>query len=298
MTGATIPGWSRRRPPAPAPSALRNRRAGAGIDPGDERPLPRSRHDGVVPDALYDRIGRSYARRRRADHRIAAIIDDALGDAATVLDVGSGAGSYETGNRAYAAVDPSSVMLAQRSTNAGPAVVGVAERLPFRDAAFDAAMASLTIHHWTDAAAGLTEVRRVTAGRIVILTWEADRFADFWLVNDYLPESGQLDGSFIDATGIRALIDPCRTVVVPVPADCSDGFFAAYWRRPHAYLDPDVRAAISTLALLDPAAIDRMVSALSRDLASGKWQARHADLLDADTYDAGYRLLIVDPPCS
>jgi SAM-dependent methyltransferase len=248
-----------------------------------------------VPEALYDRIGRTYAERRRADVRIAALVDDALGPAATVLDVGCGAGSYETGDHRYVAVDPSRVMLDQRGASAGPAVAGVAEALPFPDAAFDAALAILTIHHWTDAAAGLAEVRRVTRGRIVVMTWEADRFADFWLVKDYLPESGELDYSFIDAAGIRALLGPCRTVGVPVPADCTDGFFAAYWRRPEAYLAEDVRAAISNLALLDPGAIERMVSGLSKDLASGEWQRRHADLLEMTSYDAGYRLLIAEP---
>ncbi len=42
-----------------------------------------------------------------------------------------------------------------------------------------------------------------------------------------------------------------RIEVVPIPHDCADGFFHAYWRRPEAYLDPGVRAGISAFALMD-----------------------------------------------
>ena len=55
----------------------------------------------------YDRIGTGYASARRADHRIAAAIGRALGSAATVLNVGAGAGSYEPGDREVTAVEPS-----------------------------------------------------------------------------------------------------------------------------------------------------------------------------------------------
>jgi SAM-dependent methyltransferase len=245
--------------------------------------------------ATYDRIGSTYAAHRRPDPRISVAIEAALGDAKTVLDVGGGTGSYERGDRRYVAVEPSRVMLDQRPRGAAPAVQGVAEQLPFVDRAFDAAMAILTVHHWPDAATGLAEVRRVTAGPIVALTWDAEQFADtYWLVRDYLPEVALQELPLVTLTGLRALLGPCRVEPVLVPQDCTDGFFAAYWRRPERYLEPDVRAAISGLALLDPTVIDRMVTQLAADLASGRWHDRHADLLERDTYDAGYRLVIAE----
>jgi hypothetical protein len=79
---------------------------------------------------------------------------------------------------------------------------------------------------------------------------------------------------------------------VPVPHDCTDGFMAACWRRPDAFLDPAKRAAISGIALLDPAAVDRMATRLAADLADGTWQRRHADLLQLDAFDYGYRLVV------
>ena len=245
--------------------------------------------------AVYDTIGRSYAQHRRSDPRIAAQIDAALGHARTVLDVGGGTGSYEVADRAYVGLEPSWVMLSQRAQRDVPAVAGVAQQLPFGDDAFDAAMAILTVHHWPDAAAGLGEVRRVTRGPIVVLTWDSDRLTDLWLVRDYLPEAAEFDRTLVAAGEIAQLLAPSRTEVVPIPADCHDGFFAAYWRRPEAYLDPSVRGAISALALLDQRCVDRAIAALRADLASGAWHERYADLLDLDERDYGYRLVIAEP---
>lgn len=246
--------------------------------------------------ATYDQIGSTYAAHRRPDPRISAAIEAALGDATTVLDVGAGTGSYERGGRRYIAVEPSRVMLRQRAADGGLAVQGVAEHLPFPDGAFDAAMAILTVHHWPDAARGLAEVRRVTRGPMVVLTWDAERFADtFWLVRDYLPEAALQELPLVTLTTIRSMLGRCRVEPVVVPHDCTDGFFAAYWRRPERYLDPDVRAAISGLALLDQAVVDRMVAALRSDLTNGRWHERHHDLLERDTYDHGYRLVISEP---
>jgi hypothetical protein len=47
----------------------------------------------------YDQIGRGYALTRRADPRLERLIHDALGDARSVVNVGSGAGSYEPRDR-------------------------------------------------------------------------------------------------------------------------------------------------------------------------------------------------------
>ncbi|MEY2515841.1 MAG: hypothetical protein QOJ89_3199, partial [bacterium] len=62
----------------------------------------------------YERHGKDYARRRRADPRIAARVVAALGDGATVVNVGAGAASYEPTDRWVLAVEPSAAMRAQR----------------------------------------------------------------------------------------------------------------------------------------------------------------------------------------
>ncbi len=245
--------------------------------------------------ALYDGIGCSYRRTRQADPRIAVAIGAALGDAGTVVNVGAGAGAYEPPGTVLA-VEPSRVMLAQRPPGAAPAVEAVAEALPLADDAVDAALAVLTVHHWTDVAAGVAEMRRVARRRVVFFTWWPERVADFWLLRDYLPAAAVTDARLAvqirDLTrllGNDAVIRP-----VPVPHDCVDGFAAAFWRRPAAYLDPDVRAGMSVFATTEPAAISEGLARLEADVGSGAWHRTHADLLQLDALDVGYCTVSVD----
>jgi len=241
----------------------------------------------------YDDIGRVYARHRAADPRITAQIDRALGSARSVVNIGAGAGSYEPSDRAVVAIEPSAVMLAQRRVGAAPVVRAVAESLPFPDACFDAALATFTVHHWNDSARGLREMQRV-ARRHVILTFDqGDEWLDeFWLTRDYLPQELFRGVLFSGLSPVLAEIAPARVEIVPVPFDCRDGFFCAYWRRPHAYLDPDVRASISALALLDDDVLAPGLARLEADLHSGAWHERNRALLERDTCDFGYRLVV------
>lgn len=242
--------------------------------------------------SLYDGIGRTYTRTRGTDPRIAAAIWAALGDARTVVNVGAGTGSYEPPDREVTAVEPSEVMLAQRPPGAAPAVQASAEALPFEDDSFDAAMAVLTLHHWSDWPRGATELLRVARERVVVLTWDPAFRGSFWLSKEYVPEI--IDG---EATGFPSLEEQAAALggaaVTPVlvPHDCQDGFYSSYWRRPEAYLDPEVRAGISTFAKR-PGVGERGLERLREDLASGAWAERHRDLLERDALDIGYRLLV------
>jgi SAM-dependent methyltransferase len=244
----------------------------------------------VTTRQLYDAIGTTYTVTRRTDPRIAAQIWSALGDAETVLNVGAGTGSYEPADRPVLAVEPSSVMRSQRPPDAPPCLAATAEALPFKDACFDAAMAIATIHHWRDPLSGLREMRRV-AQRVVVFTFELSRLNQFWLTRDYLPELigklGAHPSLEEQCAAIGARVEP-----VLVPWDCIDGFFEAYWRRPEAYLDEDVRRGISVWARLGPEVEARAVRELRDDLDSGRWAQRNRDLIDLDAADLGLRLLI------
>ena len=241
--------------------------------------------------AKYDELGTTYARTRASDPRIQAQIDRALGDAATVVNVGAGTGSYEPTDRAVTAVEPSAVMIAQRAPHAAPCIQASAEQLPFADGAFDTALAILTVHHWTDLERGVSELRRV-ARRVVIVTWDADYGEQFWLTRDYVRASIELDRArFPTIDRLAALLGPGTVVEpVPVPHDCSDGFCGAFWRRPEAYLDPEVRAGISNLNELEGQS-GAGLARLRADLESGAWRARQAELVDAETWDVGYRIV-------
>jgi DNA-binding transcriptional MerR regulator len=241
---------------------------------------------------LYDTIGAAYPATRHTEPRIAARIWDALGDAQTVLNVGAGTGSYEPPDRDVTAVEPSAVMRAQRPEGAAPCLAASAERLPFDDQSFDAAMAVSTVHHWPDPVAGLREMRRV-ARRVVVLTYDAvdtDWGRRFWLSRDYLPEFAGLLADLPPLADLTRAIGG-RAEPVLVPWDCVDGFFEAYWRRPEAYLEDHVRRAVSVWTRVGPPAERRAVSALREDLASGRWAERNRDLLALDAAELGLRLL-------
>jgi len=243
----------------------------------------------AAPERLYDRIGPAYSATRRTDPRIAARIWASLGDARTVLNVGAGTGSYEPPDRDVTAVEPSAVMRAQRPPGAATCLSADADRLPFGDQSFDAAMSVLSDHHWPDPIAGLHEMRRV-ARRVVVFQFDTARPDAFWLTRDYLPEFAEL------ARGVtltaRAEAIGARMEPVPIPWDCADGFFHASWRRPGAYLQPEVRRAVSVWARVGPAAEQRAVSALRADLATGRWLARNRAITSLEAADLGARLLI------
>lgn len=242
--------------------------------------------------ALYDSIGGTYPVTRQTDLRLAERIWSALGDARTVLNVGAGTGSYEPPDRHVVAVEPSSLMRSQRPAGAAPCLAGFAEHLPFDDDSFDAAMAVFTVHHWEDPLAGLREMQRV-ARRVVVLLFDTGEAYDFWLFRDYLPEFATLRASRILASvpDLAAAIDG-RLEPVPIPWDCSDGFFEAYWRRPNAYLDDAVRRGTSIWHAVGPTAERRAVDQLRADIESGLWAERNQEFLALDAAELGARLLI------
>ncbi|MGH2883577.1 MAG: class I SAM-dependent methyltransferase [Solirubrobacteraceae bacterium] len=245
---------------------------------------------------LYDRIGRTYASTRETDPRVAAAIWRALGDARKVLNVGAGTGHYEPGDREVVALEPSPVMIAQRPPDAAPVVQGRAEELPFEDDSFDAVMAVLSDHHWTDRRRGLGELRRVARDRIVLFNANPSEAERFWMTTEYLPEFLELIRRGYEVPGVwenefREVLGSAEFIPVPVPHDCADGFYSAYWRRPEAYLEARVRAGTSVFSQVSSAAVDRAIAALGADLETGRWHERHRELLTKDELHLGFYVI-------
>jgi SAM-dependent methyltransferase len=241
---------------------------------------------------VYDRIGERPRQGRQPDLRIAARIWAALGDAAPVVNIGAGSGSYEPGGRRVIAVEPSAVMISQRPLGAAPAVQAIAEELPFADNEFEAAMGVLTVHHWHDRARGLAEMRRVADGQVVLFIRDP-QVAPWWWLYDYFPATTRLLTGRETPVGQpeRLLGLPVDSTPVPIPADCTDGFEAAYWRRPAAYLDPVIWQPMSALAMIPDADRADGMLRLKADLDSGEWYRRWGHLLGLDELDLGYRVL-------
>jgi SAM-dependent methyltransferase len=244
-------------------------------------------------DVDYGAHGEGYVRQRRTDPRIAAFVHGALGPARTVLNVGAGAGSYEPEDRYVLAVEPSAAMRAQRPAHLAPAINAVAENLPLDDQSVDASMALLTVHQWRDLDQGLSELRRVTRGPIIVLTFDGDALDRFWLA-DYCPE--------VIATERRRFpaIDDLRqklggaddAVTIPIPIDCVDGFMEAYYARPEAFLDPAVRRSQSAWTFLTEEDQGRCVEALGRDLESGAWDAQYGEWRSRPTFEGSLRMIV------
>lgn len=257
--------------------------------------------------ALYDTIGRSYAKTRLADDRIvnALVASMALPRGSTILDVGAGAGKY---SRAMAdcgfsviAVEPSEVMRAQSLPHERVVwVPAAAEGIPLPDDSADGAFVVLALHHFTDRARALQEITRVIGqGPLVIFTFEPSVLRRFWLA-DYFPKLGhEIRSSFSElknvASELKALTSrKARSVTFPLPRDLQDKFAAASWATPESYLDPEVRNGISSFPLMKNRDVEDGVTRLRADLETGRWDAKYGKLRSQKSCDAGYKLIILE----
>jgi SAM-dependent methyltransferase len=245
------------------------------------------------PGFDYESLQVSYSGYRSTDPLIAAQVLQALGDAQTVLNVGAGAGSYEPTDRYVVALEPSAAMRSQRiSLDRSPAVIGSSEAIPFDDGSFDASMAMVTIHHWKDIAAGLHEMRRVTRGPIVLLTFDPERMPEFW-INDYFPELIAAEkGRFPTMAQLREMLGgDVQINPVRIPLSCRDGFTEGYYGRPEAFLEEGVRRAQSCWSFLPAGLEEVLVTRFAETLASGAWDEKYGHLRTQK--EATYSLCLV-----
>ena len=246
-------------------------------------------------NALYDTIGKGYANHRKPDPRIAALIESALGDAKSVINVGAGTGSYEPADRAVTALEPSREMIAQRPPGSAPLVEGVAENLPFDDDSFDAAMALITVHHWNDLRAGLAEMVRVARQRVLVLTFTPVPPEEHWMRRDYFPAILDFHTRVMPPIEeLSALLPDASVEPVPIPNGCADGFWLAIWDRPEMHLDPHVRRASSSWHQLPADEVERGLAKLKADLESGQWDERNGHLRATPQLDVGLRLVTAE----
>ncbi len=242
--------------------------------------------------ARYDTIGKGYASQRVPEPSWVAQITAGLGDAKTVLNIGAGTGNYEPDDRFVISVEPSDLMLSQRTK--GIAIQGVAEAIPVPDNSFDASMGTFTVHHWPDRAKGFAELRRISR-RQVLVVFESKFSHEFWLA-EYFPtvleSKTEIDAPTADEVGEHLTVVDVQTMWVP--AECRDGVAAAYWQRPENYLRPEVQQSMSYLAMLTDEQRSAGTKRLADELANGEWETKYGYLKQQDQADYGYRLVIAE----
>ena len=240
-------------------------------------------------NSLYDNIGINYSQKRQSDPRIAKQIQEKLNAAHRVLNIGAGAGSYEPQDLNLIAVEPSIEMINQRPKGAHPVVQASAEALPFPDNYVSHALTILSMHHWTNRDQAFKEINRVSTDYFIAVSWNPEA-APFWLTRDYFPEIIEMDRQiFPKTTEIEAYFDKVSIEPLLIPDDCIDGFLAAYWKRPSAYLEQSVRNSISSFAKLeDP---NPGLAILKSDLDRGIWESKNTSILEQSSIDAGYVII-------
>ncbi|GAB5399496.1 MAG: class I SAM-dependent methyltransferase [Aureisphaera sp.] len=236
--------------------------------------------------ATYNEIGINYSSTRRTDNRIAEQIHSKLKRGKRILNIGAGTGSYEPENMELIAVEPSEEMISQRKQGSHKAVQAFAEELPFKDQSFTHAMTILSMHHWENKALAFKEIKRTVSDLFVAVTWNPNS-EPFWLTRDYFPEIYKMDqGIFPSLDELSNHFENLEVSPLLIPEDCQDGFLAAFWKRPEAYLNAQVRQSISTFAKLEDYSLG--LKQLKNDLENGTWEERNQDILHYKTLDAGY----------
>jgi SAM-dependent methyltransferase len=240
-------------------------------------------------DTLYDDTGNIYSLTRCTDPKIAIQLYSELQGAASIVNIGAGTGSYEPENVELVAVEPSSNMISQRKTGSHRVEKACAEKLPFENNSFSHAMTVLSMHHWENRELAFSEINRVVTEKFVAITWEP-KSAPFWLTKDYFPEIHKMDKYiFPELEELNEHFDEVKMSPLPIPGDCKDGFLAAFWKRPEAYLSSKVRQSISTFYKLEN--VFEGLQKLEDDLASGVWAKNNHAILSSSSLDVGYRVI-------
>lgn len=239
--------------------------------------------------AIYDSIGIDYSVTRRTDPKIAKQLYSELQGATRIVNIGAGTGSYEPENVDLVAVEPSSEMISQRRSGSHKVEQAFAEKLPFGDSSFSHAMTVLSMHHWENRALAFREINRVATEKFVAITWDP-KSEPFWLTRDYFPEIHEMDRRiFPDLDELNEHFADVAVSPLPIPSDCQDGFFAAFWKRPEAYLSSKVRQSMSPFSKIKN--LSDGLQKLENDLASGAWAKNNQAILSLSSVDVGYRII-------
>ncbi|MBR9923250.1 MAG: class I SAM-dependent methyltransferase [Bacteroidetes bacterium] len=238
----------------------------------------------------YDRIGQGYNQTRQADPYLLSRMLYWLSSGSAIskdtqkfLDIGCGTGNYTIAlmekGLAVTGMDPSDRMLetAQKRNPNGRWLKGTAEQIPMPDSSVDGALASLTIHHWSDLRAAFQEIKRVLkpGSPLVIFTSSPRQMNGYWL-NHYFPS--MLEDSIQQMPAVDIVLDALafaefsqiETEKYFVEPDLKDQFLYCGKQDPKKYFYPDIRQGISSFSdLARQAEVEAGLEQLRQDVESG-----------------------------
>ncbi|PZE19902.1 class I SAM-dependent methyltransferase [Paenibacillus xerothermodurans] len=253
---------------------------------------------------LYDAIGVNYDTSRKADPQITQRLISHL-DAAKnsqVLDVGCGTGNYTIAlsrlGLTMTGTDISEEMLHTARKKPSQVTWDKADvlHLPYQDGAFSGATCILAIHHFKNLHQAFQQVYRVISqGRFVIFTSSPEQMERYWLT-EYFPDA--MHASCRQMPEIPLAVDHLRKLgfsIVGVEKffiqpDLQDFFLYSGKHEPSIYLNPNVRAGISTFPNL--ASRDEIHIGCTRlkiDIESGRIQ----EVMDRYRSDLGDYLFVI-----
>ncbi len=255
---------------------------------------------------LYNSIGQGYNYSRKSDRRIVETLINFLDlpPGATIADVGAGTGNYSNAiaERGYQiiAIEPSTLMQSQAVVHPDVKwITATAEAIPLSDNSVDGAIIMLAMHHFSNIDLAISEVNRIVGdGNFVIFAFEQHKIPEFWLT-DYFPYFIQDTLKTFPTTEIIAnkiaKITQKNVEIIPflLPKDLTDLFAAAGWCKPEIYLNIEVQNGISSFAKMPPNQLEIGSKKLAADLKNGNWYQQYGEILNLESYDAGYRIIAV-----
>ena len=133
----------------------------------------------------------------------------------------------------------------------------------------------------------------VTKHQVVIMTFDPNELDNFWNVN-YFPELIEVEKARYPTIDFikNSLGGICEVVPIPIPLDCVDGFQEAFYGRPEAFLEKEVRLSQSAWGFLPAGIEDKLVKALECDLKSGEWDKKYGHFRSESTFTCALRLII------
>lgn len=237
--------------------------------------------------ATYDTIGKTYDTTRKADPSIAQKIFDLLKPIPEkpYLDLGCGSGNYTQAlfskGVKIEGIDISQGMLS-KAREKYPEVIfhqGSALDLPFKDNSYFGATCILATHHIGNFEKLCREAYRIIKkGQLVIFTSLPNQVRQFWLAH-YFPK--MLKNAVENMASFDVLefslksAGFCNIQKTPffITNQLQDLFLYAGKYKPEIYLNPEVRAGISTFHLsAEPDELTRGLKELESDILSGKIQ--------------------------